>query len=376
MKTRLLKQIGLLAVMATLYFPVMAQSPEGFSFQAVMRDASSVLKVNANIGLSIQLVQGSPQGTVVYEETHAATSNANGLVSIVIGEGTVVNGDFATIDWSDGPYFITTAADLDGGTDYTIQGTTQLLSVPYALHAKTAESVNETDPEFNASPAGNITSSDITNWNNKLETELDPVFGASPAANIATSDINNWNAKQDALVAGSGINITGNTISATGGGSGGGTLPTDFYLGQDTLGGIVFYIYRDGSGNQRGFIVSATEGSGEWQTSWTSTGAVRTWDGAFNTPLMTNSPIANFATGLGSGWFVPGLDELRLLWNQRHIANKGLNSAGYTLLSSSAAYWSSVEFGLNNARTLNFNTGEVTTINKGSVFAVRAIRAF
>lgn len=376
MKTRLLKRICSVILLSIFIFPAMAQSPNGFSYQAVMRDASAVLKVNANIGISIQLVQGSAQGSVVYEETHATTSNANGLVSIIIGDGDVVSGDFSTIDWTDGPYFITTAADLDGGVDYTIQGTTQLLSVPYALHAKTAESANETDPEFNASPAGNISAMDINNWNSKLEIELDPVFDASPAAGIAVSDINNWNSKQDELVAGNGINISGNTISATGGGSGGGSLPTDFYLGQDTLGGIVFYIYRDGNGAQRGFIVSATEGSGEWQTFLTQTGAVRTWDGEFNTPLMTNSPVANFATNLGTGWFVPGLDELRLLWNQRHIANKGLNNAGYQLLSSSAVYWSSVEFGLPNARTLNFNTGEVASTAKGNVFAVRAIRAF
>lgn len=376
MKTQFMRRIAALAVVCIFISPSFAQSPEGFSYQAVMRDASAVLKVNAQIGLSIELVQGSAQGTTVYEETHTVTSNANGLVSIIIGEGDVVSGDFSNIDWSDGPYFITTAADLDGGTDYTIQGTTQLLSVPYALHAKTADEANELDPDFNASPAANITSTDINSWDSKLDTEVDPTFNASPAAGISTGDINNWDSKQDALVAGSGINITGNTISATGGGSGGGTLPTDFYLGQDTLGGIVFYVYRDGDGNQRGFIVSSTESSGEWQTFLTQTNAVRTWDGAFNTPLMTSSPIANFATNLGSDWFVPALDELRLLWNQRHIANKGLNAAGYQLLSSSATYWSSVEFGMPNGRTLNFNTGEVGSTGKGSSFAVRPIRAF
>jgi len=153
---------------------VFAQSPEKMSYQAVVRDAANKLVINQAIGMQISILQGSVSGTEVYIETHSPTSNANGLVSVEIGSGTIVSGDFASIDWANGPYFIKTETDPTGGTNYTIIGTNQLVSVPYALHAKTAETVtNETDPLFVASPANGITSGDIINWNNKLDVEQD-----------------------------------------------------------------------------------------------------------------------------------------------------------------------------------------------------------
>lgn len=129
---------------------VFAQSPEKMSYQAVVRDGSNNLVTSSAVGMQLSILQGSASGTAVYVETQTPTSNANGLVSVEIGSGTVVSGTFATIDWSNGPYFIKTETDPTGGTSYTITGTSQLLSVPYALHAKTAESVTggitETDP--------------------------------------------------------------------------------------------------------------------------------------------------------------------------------------------------------------------------------------
>src|SRR5690606_5012921 len=74
-------------------------------------------------------------GPEVYIERQFPTTNTNGLASIEIGNGTVVNGDFIAIDWANGPYFIKTEIDLNGGSSYTITGTSQLLSVPYALYA-------------------------------------------------------------------------------------------------------------------------------------------------------------------------------------------------------------------------------------------------
>jgi len=79
----------------------------------------------------------------VYIERHFPLTNDNGLISIEIGGGTVVSGSFASIDWTNGPYFIKTETDLDGGANYTITGTSQLLSVPYALYAKTSENCSE-----------------------------------------------------------------------------------------------------------------------------------------------------------------------------------------------------------------------------------------
>ncbi|WP_374756627.1 BclA C-terminal domain-containing protein, partial [Dyadobacter bucti] len=89
-----------------------------------------------NVGIRISILQGSNDGTASYVETHAAVTNANGLVSLAIGTGTIVSGTFAAINWGSGPYFIKTETDPIGGTAYTITGTTELLSVPYALYAK------------------------------------------------------------------------------------------------------------------------------------------------------------------------------------------------------------------------------------------------
>ena len=158
----------------------LAQSPEKMSYQAVVRDASDNLVTNQSVGMQISILQGSAGGTAVYVETQTPTTNTNGLVTIEIGSGTVVTGDFTTIDWTNGPYFIKTETDPTGGTTYTITGTSQLLSVPYALHAKTAESVTgtitETDPVFGSSVANSITASDTANWNNHTidtDTQLD-----------------------------------------------------------------------------------------------------------------------------------------------------------------------------------------------------------
>ena len=117
---------------------IFAQAPEGVNYQSVIRDNTGNLMANAFVGLKISLLQNSTNGTVVYEESFDASTNDFGLTNIVIGNGNPITGDFSLIDWSNGPYFIQIAADENGGTDYEIMGTQELMSVPYALYAKTA----------------------------------------------------------------------------------------------------------------------------------------------------------------------------------------------------------------------------------------------
>lgn len=120
---------------------VFAQAPEKMSYQAVIRDAGNTLITDQAIGMQISILQGSISGASVYVETQTPNTNNNGLVSIEIGSGTVVSGNFATIDWANGPYFVKTETDPTGGTSYSITGSSQLLSVPYALHSKTTDSI-------------------------------------------------------------------------------------------------------------------------------------------------------------------------------------------------------------------------------------------
>lgn len=153
-------------LLAAIQYTTYAQSPEMMSYQAVIRNSSGGLVANQTVGMQFSILSGSITGSAVYVETQTAMTNQNGLVSLEIGSGTVVSGSFSAIDWSTGLYFIKVETDPSGGTSYTISGTTQLLSVPYAFYADIADSVlNETDPSFAGSPAAGITSGDISNWN-------------------------------------------------------------------------------------------------------------------------------------------------------------------------------------------------------------------
>jgi hypothetical protein len=227
---KLLIIIAVLFIAAPMFLPQVlnAQAPEKMSYQAVIRDANNLLVTYTEVGILLSILQESETGTPVYEETQLTMTNANGLVTFKIGAGTVVSGDFTLIDWSDGPYFVQTEIDLQGGTNYTIAVTTQLLSVPFSLHAKTADSltgtITETDPLFNAAPAAIITYNDINFWNSKLDEEIDgdttneiqflslqsdtllisdagfvvlpaesdPIFDTSVAGGITAADTTNW----------------------------------------------------------------------------------------------------------------------------------------------------------------------------------------
>ena len=112
-----------------------AQAPQKMSYQAVIRNASNTLVTNTTIGMKISVLQGTATGTAVYVETQTTTTNINGLATLEIGTGTVLNGSFATIAWGTNNYFIKTETDPAGGTNYTISGTSQFLSVPYALYS-------------------------------------------------------------------------------------------------------------------------------------------------------------------------------------------------------------------------------------------------
>ena len=139
-----MKNICTLLAAVLLTATTFAQAPEKMSYQAVVRDSGDALVTNQAVGMQISILQTTATGIAVYVETQTPTTNANGLVSIEIGMGSVVSGDFSALDWSAGPYFIKTEIDPTGGSGYTITGTSELLSVPYALHAKTAESVTST----------------------------------------------------------------------------------------------------------------------------------------------------------------------------------------------------------------------------------------
>ena len=228
-----MKKIFTIVLSIVLVATIWAQSPEKMSYQAIIRDAESHLVVNRNIGIQISILQGDDiaTATAVYIETHTVSTNQNGLVTLEIGTGSIITGLFSDIDWSVGQYFIKTETDINGGNEYSITGTSQLLSVPYALHAKTAESltgsITENDPNFTAwdrSTGISITESQVSDLGTYLEAENDPQFSGSVASSISSDDISNWNSKLSTEVDGSTTNelqvlsISGDTIYLTDGG--------------------------------------------------------------------------------------------------------------------------------------------------------------
>jgi uncharacterized protein (TIGR02145 family) len=117
---------------------VMAQAPEKMTYQAVVRNSGNSLVANQNVSVRLSILQGSAQGAPVYVENHTATTNDNGLMTVVIGGGAPTTGVFANIDWANGPYFLKSEIDPTGGISYSIESVQQLMSVPYALYAKEA----------------------------------------------------------------------------------------------------------------------------------------------------------------------------------------------------------------------------------------------
>jgi len=117
---------------------VWAQAPQKMGYQAVVRNANNSLVTNQSVSARMSILQGSATGSAVYVETQMVTTNVNGLMTLSIGEGTVVSGTFSGIDWASGPYFLKSEIDPDGGVNYSIESVQQLLSVPYALYAKEA----------------------------------------------------------------------------------------------------------------------------------------------------------------------------------------------------------------------------------------------
>lgn len=220
-----MKTIFSITFFMIVLFASAQNTPQKLSYQAVARNTAGVTINNQSVGVKAEIVDAD-QTTVLYAETHTATTNQFGLFTLQIGGGTVSSGTFSSINWGSGNKFIRTSVDLTGGTNYQLMGMSQLLSVPYALYAAKTNLV-----------AGNAIS--ITNGN-------------TIAANYT---------------AGTGINISGSTISATTGSQWTGDTYGIYY--QNSNGGIGV-----GGNTESGSSLTST------QTSVFGTGAAAAFKGA------------------------------------------------------------------------------------------------
>ena len=140
-----MKSILTIIIFLLLGTGVYAQAPESFNYQGVARNLAGQPFTNVNLGLKCSILQNSPTGTVTYSETHEVLTNNLGLFQLEIGAGNALAGTFSNIDWGNGSYYLKTEIDSDNNGSYELLGTSQLLSVPYALYAKNASLWNSSN---------------------------------------------------------------------------------------------------------------------------------------------------------------------------------------------------------------------------------------
>lgn len=372
-----------------------AQAPQKMSYQAVLRDDGGALITNNSVGVQISLLQGSANGDAVYIETHSPTTNDNGLVTLEIGDGTVVNGIFADIDWSEGPFYVKTETDPDGGTDYTISGTSELLSVPFALYSANGGTPG---PQGPVGPQG----TEGPQGPEGVEGSQGPVGPEGPAGAVgetgpagsfpegtSAGDMQYWDGTQWVMIP---AGEEGSTLTNCNGVPTWGPCPVLYEIGDiGPAGGYVFYISDGGlhgleAAPSDQYIAPTGPPDPDFVfVSWwngvnTSTGATGTEVGAgqSNTDAIISSQgdgiyaasLCNeLIVGEFSDWFLPSFDELMLMYENLYLSSIGNFIEG--------PYWSSTEQDMDHAMGVMFFNGETGPIPKYvDGINIRAVRAF
>ena len=356
-----MKQIMTTLMAFCLIVSTYAQSPEKFSYQAVVRDATDNLVVNTTTPIQVSIIEGSVGGQAVYVETHTPNTNANGLLTIEIGNGTVVSGAMNTINWGNNMYFIKTEIDVDNDASYDITGTSQLLSVPYALYAKTAASVNETQTLADVVALGNNANSQLKNVTNPTDPQ-DAVtkFYVDSLYTLLDDRITTLESQPAAV-------------------------------GDFRDGGIVIWV--DPNDNTHGLVCALTDQSAS--TQWGCMGTLvpgtgtAVGTGASNTSAAVTLGCSNTGEAINlasnlthngyNDWFLPSLDELTEIYNNKTTIDAALLANGGTALS--IRYWSSSQHTpspsvVNSVWVKRIDTGYESPTSKNNPMPVRAIRAF
>jgi hypothetical protein len=306
-----MKKLFLLLTFYAQLLIFLGQAPQSFNYQAVIRDSSNNIISNQDIGVQIAILQGNANGNSVYTETFSETTNDYGLINLQLGSG-ISTDDFNTISWENGPFFIETSIDVNGGSNYLLMGATQIMSVPYAIHSSTSTiSLNDSVQDDDADPNNELQALSLSN---------DTLY----LSNGGFVDLSSYS--QDSInvySAGSGITIINNIISVE---------SCNYNLGQyySSLGGVVIYLESNGCHG----IVADTADLGTFRqpihedsdTYFYKCDLDFPYAGKFNTPkivsLSTNwgDTAVNCAMACQnsnrygfSDWYAPSLSELLLV---------------------------------------------------------------
>lgn len=145
------------------HYIVFAQSPQSFNYQAVVRDNTGNPLANKAVNFRISILDNNINGTIQYQEIHNPVSNQFGMVVLEIGKGAVSQGNFSNITWANGSKFLRVELDINGGNAYTVIGSQQLLSVPYALYAEKSGNGSANSLTYSAGTGISIAGNTLTN---------------------------------------------------------------------------------------------------------------------------------------------------------------------------------------------------------------------
>jgi hypothetical protein len=312
-----MKKITLLSTLCFLLLTLVVNAqtpPNAFNYSAVARNAAGQPIATTTIGIQITVLKTSPTGASQYSENHFVNTDAFGLFNIVIGAGAVQSGSMATIDWSNDNYYLKVGMDATGGTNFLTMGTTQLLSVPYAMYAKSAGSVGG---------------------------------------------------------GGSGGNFTHYIGEQFGGG-------VIFHLWKDAQGvehGLIVD-KTDLSTSQAWSNIDQTIIGPAAQSSWDGLSNSNAIVGQAGHTSSAAALCLNSTNGGQSDWYLPSVQELNMLWNNYYTVARSLTQISGATQLQPAVYWSSTEYDYYHAWNFTFINGNAYYDYKSNTHYVRAVRAF
>jgi len=131
-----MKKYCLLIILIVFVYAIKAQAPQHISYQFQIKDLNGSLLMNQNIGLRISIIENAFNGPPVFIETHNILTDEHGIVNVIIGHGSITLGSIEAIQWQANLFFLQIETDVSGGTNYSLMGASQLISVPYALYGR------------------------------------------------------------------------------------------------------------------------------------------------------------------------------------------------------------------------------------------------